>query len=236
MTCARRPCERATVRVRVVVHPNRWPREDPVRPGAPTSTGTVRPCLRPPAVRVLLAVPSGLRQRPGRRAERRQLQWLRAVCRGDEDVHGRRTPIRGELHAIRTTTDEPVDPVDRDTLEGRGAGRLVAADGDDRRVTPSPSGRAIDAHRARLQRADRAGPETTQRLTGGAGGPGRQRHGDRGSPRARTPDRGAQEGDGESEQGGIPAGAGVPPQGASRATAQMCTTVHVSVRVMPGTS
>lgn len=236
MTCARRPCERATVRVRVVVHPNRWPRDGPVRAGAPTSTGIVHPCLRPPAVRRLLAVPSGVGQRPRRRAKRRQQQRLRRVCRGHQDVHDRRTPVGGELDAVGTPLDDPVDPVDGDTLERRRPRWLIAADGDDRRVTPSPSGRAIDAHRARLQRADRAGPETTQRLTGGAGGPGRQRHGDRGSPRARTPDRGAQEGDGESEQGGIPAGAGVPPQGASRATAQMCTTVHVSVRVMPGTS
>jgi hypothetical protein len=82
MTCARRPCERATVGVRVVVHPNRWPREGPVRAGAPTSTGIVHPCLRPPAVRRLLAVPSGVGQRPRRRAERRQQQRLRRVCRG----------------------------------------------------------------------------------------------------------------------------------------------------------
>ena len=87
MTCARRPCERATVRVRVVVHPNRWPREGPVRAGAPTSTGIVHPCLRPPAVRRLLAMPSGLGQGPRRRAERGQQQWLRGVCRGHQHVH-----------------------------------------------------------------------------------------------------------------------------------------------------
>ena len=146
-----------------------------------------------------------------------------------------RTPP-GRVTYRSAALDDPVDPVDGDTLERRRPRWLIAADGDDRRVTPSPSGRAIDAHLARFQRTHGARPEARQRLAGGVGGAGRQRHRDRGSPRARTPDRDAHEGDGESEQGGIPAGAGVPPQGASRATAQMCTTVHVSVRVMPGTS
>lgn len=59
-----------------------------VRAGAPTSTGIVHPCLRPPAVRRLLAMPSGLGQGPRRRAERGQQQWLRGVCRGHQHVHG----------------------------------------------------------------------------------------------------------------------------------------------------